>query len=166
MPEEHEASDGGVRVGVGVQGFAWRVLRNARKRADLTQADLATELGVHTSAVGFWENGESSPTPKHLVRLALLLGVTTDDLIRTPRAEATLAGLRERAGITATEMARKVGVGKTKYSSIERALDELTVPQVSALALALDISTTEVSAAWQRARQARTRQTQAKLSER
>lgn len=57
-----------------------RILRTLRKRAGLTQNDVARELGVHPSAVGKWEKGETTPRPKHHNALAELFGITREAL--------------------------------------------------------------------------------------
>ena len=55
--------------------FAER-LQLARKRANLTQADVARALGVTPQAVSQWERGEAVPEHDKLVPLAKLYGVT------------------------------------------------------------------------------------------
>ena len=51
-----------------------------RKAKGLTQADLATMLGVSESAVGSWECGDRTPRKDAMWRLAGVLGVTVADL--------------------------------------------------------------------------------------
>ena len=56
-------------------------LRNARKNAGLNQCDVAEKLFVSPQAVGKWERGESTPSPDAIGQMAMLFGVTTDQLI-------------------------------------------------------------------------------------
>lgn len=56
-------------------------LKELRKAAKLTQADLARALGVTQQAVGKWEKGTSSPDPDTLARIAALLEVSADALL-------------------------------------------------------------------------------------
>ena len=56
-------------------------LKELRKAAGLSQAQLSARVGVSQQAVGKWENGKSSPDPDTLTALAKLLGVSTDDLL-------------------------------------------------------------------------------------
>ena len=56
-------------------------LKEFRKAAGLSQAQLSARVGVSQQAVGKWENGKSSPDPDTLTALAKLLGVSTDDLL-------------------------------------------------------------------------------------
>lgn len=55
--------------------------------ATLTQETLAAELGVRQSAVSAWESGEVYPTFSNVVRLAELLDLDLDDLVRRIAAE-------------------------------------------------------------------------------
>ncbi|MBQ3484999.1 MAG: helix-turn-helix domain-containing protein [Clostridia bacterium] len=56
-------------------------LRRLRRQAGLTQAALATQLGVSDRAVSRWERNEALPDLTLLPRLALLLDVSTDALL-------------------------------------------------------------------------------------
>ena len=58
-----------------------------RKRAKLSQEELAGKVGVSRQAVSKWELGEATPEVEKLVALAQVFGVTTDELLRqTPPA--------------------------------------------------------------------------------
>lgn len=51
-------------------------IRRARRAAKLSQAQLATQLGIQRSAVAQWEQLHgTSPSVDHLVRLAVLTGM-------------------------------------------------------------------------------------------
>ena len=52
-----------------------------RKQKNVTQEELATELGVTATAVSKWENGNTLPDILMLCALADYFGVTTDDLL-------------------------------------------------------------------------------------
>jgi transcriptional regulator with XRE-family HTH domain len=56
-------------------------LREARKRAGLSQEALAARAGLDRSAVGQLERGESSPRLATVIRLAGALGREPSDLI-------------------------------------------------------------------------------------
>ena len=53
-----------------------------RRRAGLSQEQLAEKLGVSRQAVSKWEPGEASPEVSKLRPLAEALGVTADELLR------------------------------------------------------------------------------------
>ncbi len=56
-------------------------LREYRKKAGLTQAQLAKELGVSKACVGMWEIGCRKPDIITLKKLAKILGCTADELL-------------------------------------------------------------------------------------
>lgn len=63
-------------------------IKQARKDAGLSQATLATRLGVDRSAVAQWErNNAAGPTVGHLTKIALATGVSFEWLAtgRGPR---------------------------------------------------------------------------------
>lgn len=60
--------------------FASR-LAQYRKKAGLSQEELADKLGVTRQAVSKWECGESSPDTDNLIALAKLYNVTLDELV-------------------------------------------------------------------------------------
>lgn len=55
-------------------------IKNLRKRARLTQAELAKMIGVHQTAVSQWERGFHEMTRRHERMVAKALGCTTNDL--------------------------------------------------------------------------------------
>ena len=57
-------------------------LRLLRRRTKLTQAQVATELGVTKQAVSNWEKGLHEPHRKHKRELASLFGVTVEETSR------------------------------------------------------------------------------------
>lgn len=54
---------------------------SARKRTNMTQAEVAKILGVTDAAVSQWENGTHMPRVSILVKLAGLYGCSVDDLL-------------------------------------------------------------------------------------
>lgn len=63
-----------------VRGHWGQVIRHYRKATDLSQADLAEELGLGTETVASWERGLRSPTPEALVRCVHVLGIPPAEL--------------------------------------------------------------------------------------
>jgi len=57
-----------------------RRLQRARRRAALTQEQVASTVGVSREMISMWENGTRTPKPKMLSRLADLYGTTTQFL--------------------------------------------------------------------------------------
>lgn len=52
-----------------------------RRASGLSQEQVATRIGVSRQAVSKWECAESSPDTDNLIALALLYGVTVDELL-------------------------------------------------------------------------------------
>ena len=73
-------------------------LYQLRKEKNLSQEDLAEQLGVSRQSVSRWENGSASPDFDKTAQIAELFGVSTDYLIRgkdapsAPSAPARLNG--------------------------------------------------------------------------
>ena len=57
------------------------VIREYRKRKNITQEEMANRLGVTAPAVNKWENGNSQPDIKLLAPIARLLNITLDTLL-------------------------------------------------------------------------------------
>ena len=54
-----------------------------RKQRNLSQEELAQQIGVSRQAVSKWERAESSPDTDNLIELAKLYGVSLDELLFT-----------------------------------------------------------------------------------
>lgn len=141
----------------GVHQFASGAAKVARSRRGLTLNDLALLLGCSAQTVSVWEAGKSSPSPRHLVALAAALDVHVDDLIRGPANLADLAGLRERAGMTGSEVAATLGLHKTSWSRIERGYRPLPDRAVELLTTMYKVDADVVQQAWKRGREGATR---------
>lgn len=63
------------------------LLLKCRKKAGLRQKDIATEVGVDRSTVAKWETSGVLPRADKLIRLAQILGVTVDELLRDETKE-------------------------------------------------------------------------------
>ncbi|MBQ7313525.1 MAG: helix-turn-helix transcriptional regulator, partial [Clostridia bacterium] len=57
------------------------VLRNLRRKNDMTQEDLANALDMSPQAVSRWETGTAFPDSTVIIKLAYLFNVTTDYLL-------------------------------------------------------------------------------------
>jgi len=63
-----------------------------RKKAGLTQAELATKLNISDKAVSRWENGLGYPEVTQFPALAAIFGITVDQLMVGRRKGIALAG--------------------------------------------------------------------------
>lgn len=64
-------------------------IKQARDKAGLSQRDLADRAGVHNTTLGKWERNEAIPAADALLRLASILGTTSEYLLGY---EATIFG--------------------------------------------------------------------------
>ena len=78
------------------------IIREGRKRAGLTQQELADKLGITTGAVSNYENGVSSPKEEVLLRLFDALQIDPNYLYRDSfRAGSFVCSHEEQALIEA-----------------------------------------------------------------
>ncbi len=72
-------------------------LRQLRKARNLTQQQLALQIGVNKAMISFYELGERIPSPEVLRKLAFTLHTTTDYLLGIERtATIDASGLDEQ----------------------------------------------------------------------
>ena len=57
---------------------------SARKKAGLSQAELASAVGVTQASVAMWECGNKYPSSDKLPAIAVALGCSIDDLFAAP----------------------------------------------------------------------------------
>jgi len=70
------------------------VLRSARRRAGLTQAELAARVGTTQSAIARWERAASAPSLERLTELVRACGLELDVALAPAIAREELATLR------------------------------------------------------------------------
>lgn len=89
-----------------------KTILDLRKQKNVTQEDLAAELGVTAAAVSKWENGYTLPDVLMLCALADYFAVTTDELLgRTfPRKKAIVVAENEELGRKIAELAAKYDI--------------------------------------------------------
>jgi transcriptional regulator with XRE-family HTH domain len=64
------------------QVYLSEAIRSARRRAGLSQVELAGLLGVRQSSVSQWERGSTKPSTMHLLALASALNCSLLDLAK------------------------------------------------------------------------------------
>lgn len=141
----------------GVHQFASGAAKVARSKRGLTLNELALLVDCSAPTVSAWEGGRSSPNPRHLAKLAEVLGVHVDDLLRVPANRADLAGLRDRAGLTGTEVAAALALHKTSWSRIEHGYRPIPQRSLPVLAALYQLDEDAIQQAWTRTREAATR---------
>ena len=101
-----------------------------RKQKNVTQEELAAELGVTAAAVSKWENGYTLPDILMLCALADYFAVTTDELLGRIREwkYAVIAAQTEALGSKVASIARQYGLITrgiyTTYDEAAAAVDD------------------------------------------
>ena len=60
-------------------------LKELRVKFNMTQKELAERLEMSQQAIAKWENGTAEPTVKNLRELAIIFGISVDDLLGNSR---------------------------------------------------------------------------------
>ena len=101
-----------------------KIIFDLRKKRNLTQEELAAELGVTAAAVSKWEKGYSLPDILMLCSLADFFQVTADELLGRERnwKYAVVAAESEALGQQIAALAREYGI-RTKeiFTDYEKA---------------------------------------------
>jgi transcriptional regulator with XRE-family HTH domain len=93
-------------------------LRKQRLNLGLTQAEMATRLGVNEWTVGNWETGQTKPVLRFIPRIIEFLGYDPEPPKPETIAEQLQAKRRE-LGWSQREAARHLGVDPCTWSSWE-----------------------------------------------
>jgi len=138
------------------------LLQDARLALGRSRKALADELGVSSAQLAAYERGEKAPSLPELEALAFALRVPLEhfwgsevllessatgeevDLarlvaVRQRKIGAKLQQLRESAGLTLAETARRAGITPHRLRTYELAERPIPVPELEALAAALDV---------------------------
>ena len=77
------------------------ILKEERINKGLSQANLATILGVSQQAIGSWEVGRTSPDPEMLKKIANYFNVSTDHLLgnESPKTESIKLTKRDQGNL-------------------------------------------------------------------
>lgn len=70
-------------------------IRKVRQQAMLSQRELASRLGLAHSTLGHWENNRSSPSARHLLRIAEITGADVFLLLTGKPSPLTDGGVRK-----------------------------------------------------------------------
>ena len=79
-----------------------------RKTKNMTQEDLAKQMGVSSQAVSKWENDVSCPDISALPQLCRILGITADELLTGKNNEVKLLPADERKSLDELTLRIKV----------------------------------------------------------
>lgn len=77
------------------------LLRNLRKKAGMTQQELAEKANVSKSVISFYEHKDRAPSPEVLKRFAEIFEVSTDFLLGVERNASNMLDV---SGLTESEI--------------------------------------------------------------
>ena len=112
---------------------------NARKRKVLSQEAVAEKLGVSRQTVSKWETGETLPDIRQSKRLAVLFGLSLDELIDFDLDVQEIQDAIDRTSQAAADKIDWTKAWSKKYPILARYPDEVeTGPYMTALSELLD----------------------------
>ena len=124
-----------------------RRLREARRRAGLSQAEVATRLGIRQGYVSRVELGTENITLSACVRFAQAVGCLFSPEFTPPEPRDSDGGIaefgrhlreaREQAGLSQAEVARRLGMTQSYVSRVERGDQNITLSACEAFARAV-----------------------------
>ena len=103
-------------------------LFHARKKAGLTQEEVAERLGVSRQTIGKWEADETLPDIRQSKRLATLYGVTLDELIEFDLDVSQVEEAIERSSEELEEKIDWTGTWAKKYPILAKYQGEVNIP--------------------------------------
>lgn len=125
-----------------------------RHERRLTQEELGRRLRRDRLQIIRWEHQGIAPSPRRLVALAKVLGVSPWELTTITPEVATLADLRSWAGLSQAQLAERAGMVRSTYAALERGELSLRPDITARIAKGLGKATkpADVEAAYHRAR--------------
>lgn len=103
-------------------------LFHARKKAGLTQEEVAERLGVSRQTIGKWEADETLPDIRQSKRLATLYGVTLDELIEFDLDVSQVEEAIERSNEGLEEKIDWTSAWAKKYPILAKYQGEVNIP--------------------------------------
>ena len=103
-------------------------LFHARKKAGLTQEEVAERLGVSRQTIGKWEADETLPDIRQSKRLATLYGVTLDELIEFDLDVSQVEEAIERSNEELEEKIDWTSAWAKKYPILAKYQGEVNIP--------------------------------------
>lgn len=103
-----------------------KTILELRKARNLTQEDMAAELGVTAAAVSKWENGYTLPDIMMLCAIADYFQVTTDELLNRAKEHQKAAGSDQERKLHGQllDFVKQHGVPQEIVNNIEQRLQE------------------------------------------
>lgn len=122
-------------------------VRAVRRGKDLSQRDLADQVGVSAPTVARWELGQDFPTGEKLPAIAAALGQQLDVLFPYDGHQRDLQLLRCDAGLSVAQAAAIIGTSRVPVKNAESGRRRLSDAYVQPLAQAYGVTEDELLAA-------------------
>lgn len=135
-----------------MRGFDRATLTKARTDAGLSRQDLARLARTGRATIDNWETGRSSPQIDVLIRVADVLKLDLETLIRIPHDQRFPGDWRVIRGLTQPQLAAATGLSTTTIGAIERGEVTLADASATTIAAALDITAATYRDAYERSR--------------
>lgn len=129
-----------------------RLIRSLRKKRDLSLQELARRAELSVSYLSEIERGKKQPTLETIEKLAVALNISKEGFF--PEADTITAGptvlgekiamLRQKKGISQSELAEKAGISAAYLCHIEKGKVLPAVSTLRAIARALDVCTDDI----------------------
>lgn len=136
-----------------LRGFSPEAFRAARERAGMSRSDLIRLADIRTvETIRRWETGAVSPQIDILARALAVLGAAAEDVIFTAPGVRFLSDWRHLRLMTQPQLAARAGLTTALVQQLEAGTGTLNPERADALAKALGVTSREVGAAYNRAR--------------
>jgi transcriptional regulator with XRE-family HTH domain len=106
-------------------------LRALREVTGLSQRELARQLGVHHSNLGYWEKSGNLPGSDVLPQLAKILGITVEQLLSEGGKARRVAAPSGRAGLAFEAVSK---MPKRQQQKIVEVVEAFVAQQATAMA--------------------------------
>lgn len=70
-------------------------LKSLRKKANLSQEELADQLGVTRQSISLWENDQSSPSIENIIAISRIFEISIDELVDNRNSDEKTDNLKE-----------------------------------------------------------------------
>ena len=114
-------------------------IRFYRKKANLTQKQLAEKLGVKNTAVSNWENGQNSIDTELLFRVCDVFGITINQMYGIEEAESVIISSSD---IALSDHEKDVIFSYRNHPEMQGAVDRLLGVEREGADIAKDMSKT------------------------
>ena len=105
-------------------------LREARRQANITQVQLAKECNVSQGTIANWESGYRTPDLDMLGKIASMLGVSFDDLLKDKLTETVIESKNTPDHIKTAIKEKAPDISRSDLESIMSQLDESEIDQM------------------------------------